>query len=72
MNRPTAIDQQLKVYLEMTKTGSTEQTDAILDQLMDRYNLTTDNTDGFFDRTLQEIYNAQVEADNKMASIFSS
>ena len=56
----------------MTKTGSTEQTDAILDQLMDRYNLTTDNTDGFFDRTLQEIYNAQVEADNKMASIFSS
>lgn len=63
MNKPTAIDQQLEVYLEMTKEGSSEQSDAILDQLMDRYNLTSDNTDGFLNGTLQEIYEAQQKAD---------
>jgi len=63
MNKPTAIDQQLEVYLKMTEEGSSEQSDAILDQLMDRYNLTSNNTDGFLDGTLQEIHQAQQKAD---------
>jgi len=63
MNRPTVIDQQLKTYLEKFQNGG-KQADAILDQLMDRYNLTSDSTDGFFDSVLTEIHEAQVKAED--------
>lgn len=63
-NRYTIVDQELKNYLDNHTDNLTEQSNAILDILMDRYNLTTDNTDGFFDSALHNIWVAQLEADN--------
>lgn len=62
----TIVDQQLKSYIENQSQIPKEQADAMLDQLMDRYNLTNENTDGFFDQALQEIWSAQTTADQAL------
>lgn len=67
----TIVDQQLKNYIENLDALTPQQADAMLDQLMDRYDLTTDNTDGFFDQALNEIYAAQVEADKAFQKTIS-
>jgi len=60
------VDQELKNYCENLIDKSLQQADAVLDQLVDRYNLTSDNTDGFFETTLLEILNAQTKAQNQL------
>ena len=60
------VDQELKNYCGNLIDKNSEQAGAVFDQLMDRYNLTTDNTNGFFDSTLLEILNAQTEAQNQL------
>jgi|TARA_R110000851_G_scaffold288452_1_gene442530 hypothetical protein len=75
MNKPTTIDQQLLTYLKLTKNGSSELSDALLDELMDRYNLTSVNTDGFLDGMLKQIHDIQVKSDeilNPKAERFES
>jgi len=59
------VDQELKNYCKNLINSNSLQAEATFDGLMDRYNLTSDNTDGNLDTTLIEILEAQTNADEQ-------